>query len=124
MYLALKDLDHHRVGIDHTDHTDNLCEVWHVHTSTSAFILHAFRQRTVDEIYTYTLASTITAIARVAYRAVAPSSPSTSGHAHQGAVDFFERIFEVSVAELLQVCLLYTSPSPRDGLLSRMPSSA
>ena len=25
---------------------------------------------------------------------------------------------------LLQVCLLYTSPSPRDGLLSRMPSSA
>ena len=26
--------------------------------------------------------------------------------------------------ELLQSCLLYTSPSPRDGLLSRMPSSA
>ena len=25
---------------------------------------------------------------------------------------------------LLDVCLLYTSPSPRDGLLSRMPSSA
>ena len=24
----------------------------------------------------------------------------------------------------LKVCLLYTSPSPRDGLLSRMPSSA
>ena len=24
----------------------------------------------------------------------------------------------------IQVCLLYTSPSPRDGLLSRMPSSA
>ena len=23
-----------------------------------------------------------------------------------------------------KVCLLYTSPSPRDGLLSRMPSSA
>ena len=27
-------------------------------------------------------------------------------------------------AFLLQGCLLYTSPSPRDGLLSRMPSSA
>ena len=27
-------------------------------------------------------------------------------------------------AELSQLCLLYTSPSPRDGLLSRMPSSA
>ena len=25
---------------------------------------------------------------------------------------------------LLKGCLLYTSPSPRDGLLSRMPSSA
>ena len=25
---------------------------------------------------------------------------------------------------LRRVCLLYTSPSPRDGLLSRMPSSA
>ena len=27
-------------------------------------------------------------------------------------------------AKLMKVCLLYTSPSPRDGLLSRMPSSA
>ena len=26
--------------------------------------------------------------------------------------------------ELLEICLLYTSPSPRDTLLSRMPSSA
>ena len=24
----------------------------------------------------------------------------------------------------MEICLLYTSPSPRDGLLSRMPSSA
>ena len=30
----------------------------------------------------------------------------------------------VGVWELLVRCLLYTSPSPRDGLLSRMPSSA
>ena len=28
------------------------------------------------------------------------------------------------VGELRKICLLYTSPSPRDGLLSRMPSSA
>ena len=27
-------------------------------------------------------------------------------------------------ADLNNICLLYTSPSPRDGLLSRMPSSA
>ena len=26
--------------------------------------------------------------------------------------------------EQVEACLLYTSPSPRDGLLSRMPSSA
>ena len=29
-----------------------------------------------------------------------------------------------AVASIIQTCLLYTSPSPRDGLLSRMPSSA
>ena len=29
-----------------------------------------------------------------------------------------------NVIDLCPVCLLYTSPSPRDGLLSRMPSSA
>ena len=28
------------------------------------------------------------------------------------------------VVEIGSTCLLYTSPSPRDGLLSRMPSSA
>ena len=28
------------------------------------------------------------------------------------------------IAPLFYNCLLYTSPSPRDGLLSRMPSSA
>ena len=28
------------------------------------------------------------------------------------------------MARTFQICLLYTSPSPRDGLLSRMPSSA
>ena len=31
-------------------------------------------------------------------------------------------IFEL--LDITEVCLLYTSPSPRDGLLSRMPSSA
>ena len=29
-----------------------------------------------------------------------------------------------SLADQVGSCLLYTSPSPRDGLLSRMPSSA
>ena len=30
----------------------------------------------------------------------------------------------LTYSELKKICLLYTSPSPRDGLLSRMPSSA
>ena len=32
--------------------------------------------------------------------------------------------YHIEIVELLITCLLYTSPSPRDGLLSRMPSSA
>ena len=31
---------------------------------------------------------------------------------------------EVDRETIIDGCLLYTSPSPRDGLLSRMPSSA
>ena len=31
---------------------------------------------------------------------------------------------EVNITNNHWICLLYTSPSPRDGLLSRMPSSA
>ena len=36
----------------------------------------------------------------------------------------FKAFFERTDTFALGVCLLYTSPSPRDGLLSRMPSSA
>ena len=35
-----------------------------------------------------------------------------------------EVFFLVTIPDKSQTCLLYTSPSPRDGLLSRMPSSA
>ena len=34
------------------------------------------------------------------------------------------RMLTGSAYTKLKICLLYTSPSPRDGLLSRMPSSA
>ena len=37
-------------------------------------------------------------------------------------LDRFFRVFQNS--RYTHICLLYTSPSPRDGLLSRMPSSA
>ena len=35
-----------------------------------------------------------------------------------------EAIAQAFAAAGISTCLLYTSPSPRDGLLSRMPSSA
>ena len=35
-----------------------------------------------------------------------------------------EREERNGIPEVIYGCLLYTSPSPRDGLLSRMPSSA
>ena len=41
---------------------------------------------------------------------------------------FMEKLFVQEVPEiydgLIEICLLYTSPSPRDATLSRMPSSA
>ena len=53
-----------------------------------------------------------------------PNTPDISGHVilHLQSVTpprFFSRRLVWSLT-----CLLYTSPSPRDGLLSRMPSSA
>ena len=38
-----------------------------------------------------------------------------------GPMEFERDAFELANTD---ICLLYTSPSPRDGLLSRMPSSA
>ena len=36
----------------------------------------------------------------------------------------FDHLFWKQFIHNIKTCLLYTSPSPRDGLLSRMPSSA
>ena len=38
--------------------------------------------------------------------------------------DVIRETLNRSNLDALKTCLLYTSPSPRDGLLSRMPSSA
>ena len=55
------------------------------------------------------------------------------GHPKGLFVLFFAEMWErfsyygmraILVFYLVRHCLLYTSPSPRDGLLSRMPSSA
>ena len=55
--------------------------------------------------------------------------PAILGHEGAGVVvEVGERVTSLSpgdhVIPLYTPCLLYTSPSPRDGLLSRMPSSA
>ena len=39
-------------------------------------------------------------------------------------LDYANSVLFGSPAKNITRCLLYTSPSPRDGLLSRMPSSA
>ena len=48
------------------------------------------------------------------------------GHFYQVATDSKIYLFMCTKVKTFQLgaCLLYTSPSPRDGLLSRMPSSA
>ena len=43
--------------------------------------------------------------------------------ANKVAINMPSSKLKVAIANVL-ACLLYTSPSPRDGLLSRMPSSA
>ena len=49
--------------------------------------------------------------------------PRTPGLRHKMAV-LAKTQDEIGHAHLLYICLLYTSPSPRDATLSRMPSSA
>ena len=43
---------------------------------------------------------------------------------YQVSVPYTENVVQNYTVNVPYVCLLYTSPSPRDGLLSRMPSSA
>ena len=56
------------------------------------------------------------------------TSPPTSGAADAPSSDMFVKLGKLATERVPKkettVCLLYTSPSPRDGLLSRMPSSA
>ena len=43
----------------------------------------------------------------------------------ENPTDFVDKVVKINrVAKVVKGCLLYTSPSPRDGLLARMPSSA
>ena len=58
-----------------------------------------------------------------------PDSEVTPNNSNEGEEDFTENIFREAVNHMdarrqHKDCLLYTSPSPRDATLSRMPSSA
>ena len=51
---------------------------------------------------------------------------ANSGAVYEIGLDAKKKIEEAteSIRDSLGICLLYTSPSPRDATLSRMPSSA
>ena len=59
-------------------------------------------------------------------QAAEPPPPATHSKQHNCWVELVRvcRLAVVAAAAACCSCLLYTSPSPRDGLLSRMPSSA
>ena len=52
------------------------------------------------------------------------SFPAKNRRTREGLDEWLTVIGEGLAAIEARTCLLYTSPSPRDGLLSRMPSSA
>ena len=52
------------------------------------------------------------------------SSPEEEGVSTEKVNKLLDLSFSDDATQAVVVCLLYTSPSPRDGLLSRMPSSA
>ena len=52
------------------------------------------------------------------------ASNDTSASADGAGITIQDAVNGTTDASILWGCLLYTSPSPRDGLLSRMPSSA
>ena len=56
--------------------------------------------------------------------AALPTAPTTPTIAAPGSVAASQIASQPAATAQSYTCLLYTSPSPRDGLLSRMPSSA
>ena len=58
------------------------------------------------------------------YRAAAQKIDADKKYELKEAIGLAKESNSEKFDESLDVCLLYTSPSPRDGLLSRMPSSA
>ena len=55
---------------------------------------------------------------------IAGGNDFVAAYPSNGINDQVQSVFYVLEDSPIKSCLLYTSPSPRDGLLSRMPSSA
>ena len=73
------------------------------------------------------LASGLTIVLGIAWFSQGGQTPSLPSEARFMPIEFSwaESVLSIPyIGRFLNVCLLYTSPSPRDGLLSRMPSSA
>ena len=73
-----------------------------------------------------TMANAIRALAMDAVQAANSGHPGMPmGMADAATALFCDHLkFDAASPDWPDRCLLYTSPSPRDGLLSRMPSSA
>ena len=71
-------------------------------------------ERVKQELAKYTLASELGSLAKKSEISEADLSAAL-----KSVIDG-----KMDAADSMTPCLLYTSPSPRDGLLSRMPSSA
>ena len=69
-----------------------------------------------NDVYTVIDNTDLTGL--VVSKTVLHPQKETTGHSHAGQEEVYQFAYGTGT------CLLYTSPSPRDGLLSRMPSSA
>ena len=98
-------------------------------TDSTAVVEHSisetvnFRNRKLDE----SDRSDSLGVSLTTYIGNKKSSISSSNLSEDNIKNLIERCVEttkITPEDEFNSCLLYTSPSPRDGLLSRMPSSA
>ena len=123
----------------HTDHSNHYNATLGMHTGSFAFARPSLGSWVSYGLGTANknLPSFITIAPKQTYAGTQVYSSDFLPGAHQGTFlrpskNPFENIVsklpksrqEIELEALNKICLLYTSPSPRDGLLSRMPSSA
>ena len=78
---------------------------------------------TPEDLFEKSLNTKDTAERRILREEIVEKYPETEyGYFSKAYLESLRKHHEEAVR--LYTCLLYTSPSPRDGLLSRMPSSA